>query len=105
MKYQTPRARPFTIDEFNERFKLGSSVRFAEKDGGHERRVMYTGYCYSGYCTDKSEAWVILGCNSYRLKELFDVFKLAIAYVKKDGRDEPMWGVFGVDSWVREAEL
>lgn len=49
---EKPKARPFTITEFNERFKLGSSVHFVEKDGGYERRVMYTGYCIdkSGAC-------------------------------------------------------
>lgn len=95
-----PKARPFTITEFNERFKLGSSVHFAEKDGGYERRVMYI-----GYCIDKSEAWVSLGHNSYKLNDLFDRFKLAIGYAKKDDREEPLWGVFGVDSGVYERVL
>lgn len=92
-------ARPFTIDEFNERFKLGSPVHFAEKDGGYERYAMYT-----GYCIDKSEAWVSLGRNAYKLNDLFDNYKLAIGYVKKDGREEPIWGVFGVDSGVYKYE-
>lgn len=96
---EKPKARPFTITEFNERFKLGSSVHFVEKDGGYERRVMYI-----GYCIDKSEVWVSLGHNSYKLDELFDRFKLAIGYVKKDDREEPLWGVFGVDSEVYEYE-
>ena len=96
---EEPKARPFTITEFNERFKLGSSVHFIEKDGGYERYVMYT-----GYCINKSEAWVSLGHNSYKLNELFDNYKLAIAFVKKDGREEPMWGVFGVDSGVYKHE-
>ena len=95
-----PKARPFTITEFNERFKLGSSVHFVEKDGGYERRVMYT-----GYCIDKSGACVCLGIMSYKLQDLFDNCKLAIGYVKKDGReDEPLWGVFGVDSKVYKYE-
>ena len=95
-----PKARPFTITEFNERFKLGSSVHFVEKDGGYERRVMYT-----GYCIDKSGACVCLGIMSYKLQDLFDNYKLAIGYVKKDGReDEPLWGVFGVDSKVYKYE-
>ena len=89
---EKPKARPFTIAEFNKRFKLGSSVHFIEKDGGYERRVIYT-----GYCVDKSEAWVSLGHNTYKLNDLFDRFKLAIGYVKKDDREEPLWGVFGVD--------
>lgn len=93
------KARPFTITEFNERFKLGSPVHFVEKDGGYERYVMYT-----GYCIDKSEAWVSLGRNSYKLNDLFDRYKLAIAYVKKDDREEPLWGVFGVDSGVYKYE-
>ena len=93
-------ARPFTITEFNERFKLGNSVHFIEKDGGYERRVMYT-----GYCVDKSEACVYLGPRAYKLQELFDRCKLAIGYVKKDGReDEPLWGVFGVDPGVYKYE-
>ena len=97
---EKPKARPFTITEFNERFKLGSSVHFVEKDGGYERRVMYT-----GYCIDKSGACVCLGIMSYKLQDLFDNYKLAIGYVKKDGReDEPLWGVFGVDSGVYEYE-
>ncbi len=96
---EKPKARPFTIAEFNKRFKLGSSVHFVEKDGGYERRVMYT-----GYCIDKSEAWVSLGHNSYKLQALFDDFKLAIGYVKKDDREEPLWGVFGVDSWLKETK-
>lgn len=96
---EKPKARPFTITEFNERFKLGSSVHFVEKDGGYERYVMYT-----GYCIDKSEAWVSLGHNSYKLQDLFDRYKLAIAYAKKDGREEPLWGVFGVDSKVYKYE-
>lgn len=96
-----PKARPFTITEFNERFKLGSSVHFIEKSGSYERRVMYT-----GYCIDKSEVWVSLGHNVYKLQDLFDNYKLAIAYVKKDGReDDPLWGVFGVDSGVYERVL
>ena len=95
-----PKARPFTITEFNERFKLGSSVHFIEKSGGYERRVMYT-----GYCVDKSEAWVSLGHNTYKLNDLFDRFKLAIGYAKKDGcEDEPLWGVFGVDPGVYKYE-
>ena len=93
------KARPFTITEFNERFKLGSSVHFVEKDGGYERRVMYT-----GYCIDKSEAWVSLGHNSYKLQDLFDNYKLAMGYVKKDDREEPLWGVFGVDPGVYKYE-
>ena len=97
---EKPKARPFTITEFNERFKLGSSVHFVEKDGGYERRVMYT-----GYCIDKSGACVCLGIMSYKLQDLFDNCKLAIGYVKKDGReDEPLWGVFGVDSKVYKYE-
>lgn len=97
---EKPKARPFTITEFNERFKLGSSVHFVEKSGGYERYVMYT-----GYCLDKSEAWVSLGRNAYKLNDLFDNYKLAIGYVKKDGReDEPLWGVFGVDSKVYKYE-
>ena len=92
-------ARPFTITEFNERFKLGSSVHFIEKDGGHERRVMYT-----GYCVDKSEACVYLGPRAYKLQDLFDNCKLAIAYEKKDDREEPLWGVFGVDPGVYKYE-
>ncbi len=88
-------ARPFTITEFNERFKLGSSVHFVEKSGGHERRVMYT-----GYSLDKSEAYVYLGARVYTLQDLFDDHKLAIGYVKKDDHEEPLWGVFGVDSGV-----
>lgn len=97
---EKPKARPFTITEFNERFKLGSSVHFIEKSGDHERRVMY-----AGYCVDKSEVWVILGDNSYRLDALFDNYKLSIGYVKKDDREEPLWGVFGVDSGVYEQAL
>ena len=93
------KARPFTITEFNERFKVGSSVHFVEKDGGYERRVMYT-----GYCIDKSEAWVSLGHNSYKLQDLFDNYKLAMGYVKKDDREEPLWGVFGVDPGVYKYE-
>ena len=93
------KARPFTITEFNERFKLGSSVHFIEKSGGYERRVMYT-----GYCVDKSEACVYLGPRAYKLQELFDRCKLAIGYVKKDDREEPLWGVFGVDSGVYKYE-
>lgn len=97
---EKPKARPFTITEFNERFKLGSSVHFVEKSGGYERYVMYT-----GYCLDKSEAWVSLGRNAYKLNDLFDNYKLAIGYVKKDGReDEPLWGVFGVDPGVYKYE-
>lgn len=97
---EKPKARPFTITEFNERFKLGSSVHFVKKDGGYERRVMYT-----GYCIDKSGACVCLGIMSYKLQDLFDNYKLAIGYVKKDGReDEPLWGVFGVDSKVYKYE-
>ena len=99
VEQEEPKARPFTITEFNERFKLGSPVHFAEKDGGYERRVMYI-----GYCIDKGEAWVSLGHNSYKLNELFDNYKLAIAYAKKDDREEPMWGVFGVDSGVYKYE-
>lgn len=93
------KARPFTITEFNERFKLGSSVHFAEKDGGYERYVMYT-----GYCIDKSNTWVTLGRNVYKLQDLFDRYKLAIGYVKKDDREEPLWGVFGVDPGVYSYE-
>ena len=96
---EKPKARPFTITEFNERFKLGSSVHFIEKSGDHERRVMYT-----GYCVDKSEVWVTLGDNSYRLDALFGNYKLAIGYMKKDDREEPLWGVFGVDSARRTCE-
>ena len=96
---EEPKARPFTITEFNDRFKLGSPVHFAEKDGGHERRVMYI-----GYCIDKGEAYVYLGPRVYKLQDLFDDHKLAIAYVEKDGREDPMWGVFGVDSGVYKYE-
>ena len=97
---EKPKAQPFTIAEFNKRFKLGSSVHFIEKDGGYERQVMYI-----GYCIDKSEAWVSLGSNSYKLDDLFDRFKLAIGYMKKDDREEPLWGVFGVDSGVYDRVL
>lgn len=96
---EEPKARPFTITEFNERFKLGSSVHFIEKSGGYERRVMYT-----GYCIDKSEACVYLGPRAYKLQDLFDNCKLAIAYEKKDDREEPLWGVFGVDPGVYKYE-
>ena len=96
---EEPKARPFTITEFNERFKLGSSVHFIEKNGDHERRVIYT-----GYCIDNSDVWVSLGPNSYRLDALFDNYKLAIGYVKKDDREEPLWGVFGVDPGVYKYE-
>lgn len=94
------KVRPFTITEFNERFKLGSSVHFIEKNGDHERRVIYT-----GYCIDNSDVWVSLGPNSYRLDALFDNYKLAIGYVKKDDREEPLWGVFGADSGVYDRVL
>ena len=93
------KARPFTITEFNERFKLGSSVHFIEKSGGYERWVMY-----NGYCVDKSAACVYLGPRAYKLQELFDRCKLAIGYVKKDDREETLWGVFGVDPGVYKYE-
>ena len=96
---EKPKARPFTITEFNERFKLGSSVHFIEKDGGYERRVMYT-----GYCVDKLGEYVYLGPRVYKLQELFDRCKLAIGYAKKDDREEPLWGVFGVDPGVYKYE-
>lgn len=97
---EKPKARPFTITEFNGRFKLGSPVHFIEKDGGYERYVAYT-----GYRVDKSEAQVYLGPRAYKLQDLFDHYKLAIGYVKKDDReDEPLWGVFGVDPGVYEYE-
>ncbi len=96
---EKPKARPFTITEFNGRFKLGSSVHFVEKDGGHERRVMYT-----GYSINKSEAYVYLGPRVYKLQDLFDDCKLAIGYVKKDDREEPLWGVFGIDPGVYKYE-
>ena len=96
---EKPKARPFTIDEFNERFKLGSSVHFVKKDGGYERRVLYT-----GYCIDKLGACVCLGIMSYKLQDLFDNYKLAIGYVKKDDSEEPLWGVFGVDPGVYKYE-
>ena len=96
---EKPKARPFTIAEFNERFKLGGSVHFIEKDGGYERRVIYT-----GYCINKSEACVCLGIMSYKLQDLFDNYKLAIGYAKKDDREEPLWGVFGVDPGVYKYE-
>ena len=96
---EEPKARPFTITEFNERFKLGSSVHFVKKDGGYERRVLYT-----GYCIDKSGACVCLGIMPYKLQDLFDNYKLAIAYEKKGDREEPLWGVFGVDPGVYKYE-
>ena len=96
---EEPKARPFTIVEFSERFKLGSPVHFVKKDGGYERRVLYT-----GYCIDKLGACVCLGIMSYKLQDLFDNYKLAIGYVKKDDREEPLWGVFGVDSKVYKYE-
>lgn len=96
---EEPKARPFTLTEFNERFKLGSSVHFVKKDGGYERRVLYT-----GYCIDKLGACVCLGIMSYKLQDLFDNYKLAIGYVKKDDREEPLWGVFGVDPGVYKYE-
>lgn len=89
------KARPFTITEFNERFKLGSPVHFIEKSGGYERYAMYT-----GYCKDKSETWVSLGRNAYKLQYLFDNCMLSIGSVKKDDREEPLWGVFGMDSCI-----
>ena len=95
-----PKARPFTITEFNERFKLGSSVHFAEKDGGYECHTIYTGYYY----IDGPEVRVGLGGILYKLQDLFDYYKLAIAYVKKDDHEEPLWGVFGVDSGVYKYE-
>ena len=96
---EEPKARPFTIVEFNEQFKLGSPVHFVKKDGGYERRVLYT-----GYCIDKLGACVCLGIMSYKLQDLFDNYKLAIGYVKKDDREEPLWGVFGVDPGVYKYE-
>lgn len=96
---EKPRARPFTLTEFNERFKLGSSVHFVKKDGGYERRVLYT-----GYCIDKLGACVCLGIMSYKLQDLFDNYKLAIGYVKKGDREESLWGVFGVDPGVYKYE-
>jgi hypothetical protein len=99
---EKPKARPFTITEFNERFKLGSHVHFAEKDGGYERHAIYTGYYY----IDGPEVRVGLGGFLYKLQDLFDDYKLAIGYVKKDGReDEPLWGIFGVDSGVYNRTL
>ena len=96
---EEPKARPFTLAEFNERFKLGSSVHFIEKAGGYERRVLYT-----GYCVDKSEGYVYLGPRVYKLQYLFDNCKLAIGYMKKDDREEPLWGVFGADPGVYKYE-
>ena len=72
---EEPKARPFTLAEFNERFKLGSSVHFIEKDG-----------------------------RAYKLQYLFDNCKLAIGYMKKDDREEPLWGVFGADPGVYKYE-
>ena len=45
-----------------------------------------------------------LGIMSYKLQDLFDRCKLAIGYVKKDDREEPIWGVFGVNSEVYKYE-
>ena len=59
---------------------------------------------YTGYCVDKSEACVYLGPRAYKLQYLFDNCKLAIGYMKKDDREEPLWGVFGADPGVYKYE-
>ena len=45
-----------------------------------------------------------LGPRAYKLQYLFDNCKLAIGYMKKDDREEPLWGVFGADPGVYKYE-
>lgn len=63
--------RPYTLEEFKERFNVGWIIRFRGKRSGKKYHIVLNGYIEY----PDGDALVIMGHIGYTLKELFDEFE------------------------------
>ena len=80
--------KPFTLEEFNERFEYGEYVTFRRKDRTRSFCVPYNGNEYRSETEDDTDDGVHLGAYSFSLQYLFDDYELKVG----DG-----WKPFGVE--------
>ena len=81
--------RPYTIEEWKERFKVGETVRFRHIKDNAVYECLYTGYGI-GNCSepDSDTTYVFLG-HQWSLTELFDLYEWTT--------DDVTWERFGVE--------
>lgn len=91
VKQKETELRPFTLEEFNERFEFGEYVTFRFKDRTHYFCLPYLGYEYMSETEDDpNEDGVNFGAYAISLQSLFDNYE----YYVEDGEQ---WLPFGVE--------
>lgn len=75
-------SRPFTIEEFLERFKLGSEIVYRHKGAPEEYHGMFTGYFIG------EGVYISLGSDDFSLQELFNDFEF------KDSGEFKIFGMY-----------
>lgn len=64
--------RPYSLEEFKERFNIGWIMRFRGKHSHAEYALIFNGYADFH---DGDEPVIVLGSNEYTLKELFEDYE------------------------------
>lgn len=81
--------RPFTLDEFNERFEYGEYITFRRKDRTRYFCTSYNGNEYKSETEGDLDDGVHLGAYAIGLQDLFNDYEYRVG----DGND---WKPFGV---------
>ena len=75
--------RPYTLEEFSEKFTIGRPVKFRKKgDVKSEQLLILNGY-RNGLYNDQMVTWIYFGPFAYTLVELFEDFEWQ-AYYNED---------------------
>ena len=82
--------RPFTLEEFDERFELGKPITFRFKDRIKTFYLPYIGSEYVSETEDDPDDGVHLGAYAISLQDLFDDYE----YYVEDGEQ---WLPFGIE--------
>lgn len=67
-----PKYRPYTLEEFKQRFNIGWAIEFRGKHSGTDYLLAFNGYVEYH---DGDEPVIVLGHLSYTLKELFEDYE------------------------------
>lgn len=74
--------RPYTLEEFLEKFTIGRPIKFRRKDDvGNERFLILNGYIKGPLC-NRTVNYVYIGSTSYTLNELFNDYEWQSHYTE-----------------------
>lgn len=69
---EKPKYRPYTLEEFKQRFNVGWTIKFRGKHGGTDYLLVFNGYVEYH---DGDEPVIVLGPYGYTLRELFEDYE------------------------------